>query len=195
MAFADFDLKVNLASTVTVLTGANGGLGRSISDCFALSGSSLLLTDSNNELVAFANELREKYSVRVESLVVDLLNSDSVQRIVDYCSLKFGKVDILINNAGTGVEHTLRDLRPADWDLIMTVNLKVPFMLSQAIANKFMIPAGSGIIINMASQAGLVALDNQAAYCISKAGLMSLTRSCAYEWGVHGITVPAWRLQ
>ena len=98
---------------------------------------------------------------------------------------------MLINNAATGFVASLCEMTAEQWETTMRVNLEMPFLMAQAFANLCMIPANYGKIINVASQAGVVAIERQSAYCVSKAGLMSLTRSMALEWGRCGITANA----
>jgi len=186
-----FSLKSNLQGKIIILTGADGGIGHAIAALLAENGANLLLVDTREQVKVFADTLRKTSSGTVQALVSDLTKPDAAKNVADACTEWFGQADVLINNAGTGVSHTLLTLSSEIWDQIMTVNLKVPFLLSQQIVDRLMIPAGHGTIINMASQAGIVALDDQAAYCISKAGLIALTRSMAYEWGSYGITATA----
>jgi len=191
MEYKGFSLQSDLKGKVVVLTGASGGIGRTIADLLAKNGASMLLVDAIDQVKDLASSLDKIYSGDIRAVTAEFTAPSMADEIADACQNEFGKVDVLINCAGTGHEHTLLNLTSEGWDHIMTVNLKAPFLISQAIVNRFMKPAGIGTIINMASQAGIVALDNQAAYCISKAGLLSLTRSMAYEWGHFGITATA----
>jgi NAD(P)-dependent dehydrogenase (short-subunit alcohol dehydrogenase family) len=100
----------------------------------------------------------------------------------------FGRIDILVNNAGLGPENPAVDVREEDFDLTCAVNLKGTFFTSQAVG-RTMIARGYGRIVNVSSQAALVALPGEAIYCMTKAGVSHLTKCLAVEWGRHGITV------
>jgi NAD(P)-dependent dehydrogenase (short-subunit alcohol dehydrogenase family) len=100
----------------------------------------------------------------------------------------FGRIDILVNNAGLGPENPAVDVREEDFDLTCAVNLKGTFFTSQAVG-RTMIARGYGRIVNVSSQAALVALPVEAIYCMTKAGVSHLTKCLAVEWGRHGITV------
>jgi len=102
----------------------------------------------------------------------------------------FDRVDILVNNAGVALLERAEDLTVGAWDRTFAVNLRGAFLMSQAVGTH-MLRAGSGKIINIASQAATVALMGHAAYCASKAGLLGLTRVLAYEWAGRGVTVNA----
>ncbi|MCD6156437.1 MAG: D-threitol dehydrogenase [Candidatus Atribacteria bacterium] len=102
----------------------------------------------------------------------------------------FSKIDILVNNAGVALLDDAENLSEEAWDITMAVNLKAPFILSQLVGRE-MIKRRSSKIINIASQAGIVALDKYVAYCTSKAGLIGMTKVLALEWGEFGVNVNA----
>ena len=103
---------------------------------------------------------------------------------------RFGKLDVLVNNAGLGTNHDALDATEEEWDELMAVNLKGAFLACQA-AGRHMVERGYGRIVNMSSQAAAVGLRRHAAYSASKAGLEGLTRVLALEWAPHGVTVNA----
>lgn len=105
-------------------------------------------------------------------------------------SATFGRLDILVNNAGLGTNHDAIDATEAEWDELFAVNVRGLFFASQAAARR-MLPKGSGRIINMASQAGLVGIRRHAAYSASKAAVIGPTKVLALEWSPHGVTVNA----
>src|SRR5262249_56603134 len=103
---------------------------------------------------------------------------------------EFGRIDILVNNAGIAPENLAENVSEKDFDETLAVNLKGTFFASQA-AGRLMIRQKSGTIINMSSQAGFAALPTESIYCMTKAGIVHLTKCLAVEWGKHGITVNA----
>ena len=123
-------------------------------------------------------------------MVADLTSREGVERSVNAAMEAFGRVDILVNSAGVVFLDDAENISEDYWDTTMAVNLKAVFMLSQAVGRK-MIAAGGGKIVNMASQAGVVALDNHVAYCTSKAGVIMMTKTLAMEWGRFDINVNA----
>ena len=126
-------------------------------------------------------------AVRVQMDVPDLAQIDRrCEAVVD----AFGRIDVLVNNAGLGPENPAEDVNEADYDLTFDTNVKGLFFASQAVG-RVMIAQGSGRIINLSSQAGFVALPGEAIYCASKAAVAHLTRCLAVEWGRHGINVNA----
>jgi 2-deoxy-D-gluconate 3-dehydrogenase len=103
----------------------------------------------------------------------------------------FGRLDILVNNAGINVPRLALDVTEDDWDRVLEVNLKGVFFVAQAVAKRAMVPHGSGKIINIASQNGVIGYFYRAAYCSSKAGVVNLTRVLALEWAKYHINVNA----
>jgi len=103
---------------------------------------------------------------------------------------RFGRLDVLVNNAGLGENHDALDVTEADWDRLMAVNLKGLFFCCQAAA-RVMLPRGYGRIVNLSSQAGLVGIPRHAVYSASKGGVNQLTRVLALEWSARGVTVNA----
>lgn len=184
--FPRFDLE----GTVAMVTGAARGLGSSIALAMADSGADVALglrDPESGQEVAAAIEAMGRKAFPVAMDVRDLSQIDSaVAQVV----ARFGTLDILVNNAGLGPENPAELVTEEDFDLTIDVNMKGVFFASQA-AGKVMIGQGSGRIINMSSQAGLVALPGEVVYCMSKAAVSHLTKCLAVEWGQHGITVNA----
>lgn len=182
--------RFHLEGMVALVTGAARGLGSSIALAMADSGADVALglrDPESGQEVAAAIEAMGRRAFPVAMDVRDLSQIDSaVAEVV----ARFGALDILVNNAGLGPENPAELVTEEDFDLTIDVNMKGVFFASQA-AGKVMIGQGSGRIINMSSQAGLVALPGEAVYCMSKAAVSHLTKCLAVEWGRHGITVNA----
>ena len=123
-------------------------------------------------------------------LQMDVTHLDQITRAVDDTVRHFGRLDILVNNAGIAPGNPAEDVREADFDHTLAVNLKGTFFASQAAAH-IMIRQKGGRIINMSSQAGFAALPTESVYCMTKAGIAHLTKCLAVEWGRHNITVNA----
>jgi NAD(P)-dependent dehydrogenase (short-subunit alcohol dehydrogenase family) len=121
---------------------------------------------------------------------MDVTQLDQIQQAVDATIAHFGKLDILVNNAGLGPSNLAENVREDDFDLTLAVNLKGTFFVSQA-AGRQMIKQKYGRIINLSSQAGLVALPTESVYCMTKAAISHLTKCLAVEWGQYNITVNA----
>ena len=136
-----------------------------------------------------ANQI-EAMGRRVLPLQMDVTRLDEIQAAIDSTVAHFGRLDILVNNAGVGPSNLAENVREEDFDLTVAVNLKGTFFVSQA-AGRVMIKQNYGRIINLSSQAGLVALPTESIYCMTKAAITHLTRCLAVEWGQYNITVNA----
>lgn len=185
----DFDKDFGLTGKVALVTGAAAGIGRAIAQLYLEKGADVALVDASASVRDVAREL-EGLGHRTLGIVADLTVTDQVRAAVDQAFEAFGRVDILVNNAGVAFLDKAESLPEDSWDKTMAVNLKAPFILSQLVGRR-MIEAGGGKIINVASQAGVVALDRHVAYCSSKGGIIMMTKVLALEWARHGITVNA----
>jgi 2-deoxy-D-gluconate 3-dehydrogenase len=120
----------------------------------------------------------------------DVSNARAVDAVVKAALDRFGTIDILVNNAGIARLAGAESLSEADWDATMAVNLKGPFLMAQTVG-RVMISRKRGSIVNIASQAAIIAIDKHVAYCASKAAVVGLTQVLALEWAKHGVTVNA----
>jgi NAD(P)-dependent dehydrogenase (short-subunit alcohol dehydrogenase family) len=172
-----------------LVTGAAQGIGKAIALLFASKGADLVLVDLKEGVKDLAEEIA-KLGRRALPIVADLTDFSSLPKVVKKAMDTFSKIDILVNNAGVAILDDAENLSEEAWDKTMDINLKAPFLLSQLVGRE-MIKRKSGKIINIASQAGIVALDRHVAYCTSKAGLIAMTKVLALEWGEFGINVNA----
>jgi NAD(P)-dependent dehydrogenase (short-subunit alcohol dehydrogenase family) len=183
----------DLTNRVAIVTGGSRGLGQEMAEGLAEAGSSLMLCARREQwLTPTLEELRAR-GFRAEGRVCDVSNPADVQSVIDTAMQTFGRVDILINNAGISWGERPETMAVDKWQKVIDTNLTGAFLFAQA-ASKEMLKAGSGSIINIASVAGLrsaVHGPHYAAYVASKAGLMGLTRELAATWGPHGIRVNA----
>jgi NAD(P)-dependent dehydrogenase (short-subunit alcohol dehydrogenase family) len=182
-----WDLSFGLDGRVAVVTGAASGICAAIAKTFATKGARVGIVGRNG---AEARKKADELGPRCAGFTCDVSDPGSVEIAVQEIIARFGRVDILVNNAGVAVLDRAEDLTIGAWDATFAVNLRGAFLMSQAVG-KHMLEAGSGNIINIASQAATVALAGHAAYCASKAGLLGLTRVLAYEWAGRGVTVNA----
>ena len=173
------------------ITGAARGIGKEIAREFAASGAALALTDVlEAELAATAAELTAEFGVRIIHSKLDVTDGAGADAFVQRCQAELGGLTILINNAGVTRDGLLIRMSEADWDRVLTINLKGAFVCAKAAA-KVMMKARYGKIVNMASVVGVMGNAGQANYSASKAGLIGLTKSIAKELGGRGVRVNA----
>ncbi|MEM2935765.1 MAG: SDR family NAD(P)-dependent oxidoreductase [Candidatus Bathyarchaeia archaeon] len=187
---------MRLDSKVAIVTGAGRGIGRAIALALAREGADVVVNDVDLQSAeATANEVRAM-GRRALSIVADVSNRKEVTKMVETTIKAFGKIDILINNAGIFSSIPLEDITEENWDRMMRINLKSVFLCSQAVMS-LMKRQRSGKIVNIASLAGKVGgIVAGADYAASKAGVICLTKSLAKQLAPYGINVnavaPAW---
>ncbi|WP_373785170.1 GolD/DthD family dehydrogenase [Delftia acidovorans] len=179
----DFDGRTAL------VTGGAGGIGLAIARQLAEGGARVVLLDLERQAldVAAASLAEPRHHL---ALAVDVTRPEGVEQAVATVLEATGRIDILVNSAGVALLEPAGEVSEAAWDRTLAVNLTAPLLLAQAVAPA-MRRQRHGRIINLASQASVVALRRHAAYCASKAGLVGLTRVLALEWASDGITVNA----
>ncbi len=185
----EVDLSCNLREKVALITGAARGIGKAIAFLFAQNGAHTSLVDLDPEVEKLVPEVTQ-WGTQSVTVIGDVTKKEDVERMVGETLKAFGTIDILVNNAGVAYLDEAENLSEEYWDKTMAVNLKGPFLLSQAVG-KVMIQKKRGKIINISSQAGIIALDRHVAYCTSKAGLIGMTKVLALEWAEFGIQVNA----
>ncbi len=174
----------DLSGLTALITGAAGGIGAAMAEGFARAGARLALVD-----VKDASDLAVGLGGDHRAYRLDLEDPAAIARTVDRIGGETG-IDILVNNAGYGVIFPAEQTDIAAWDRTLAINLRAPWLMGAA-ALPFLKASGRGRIINIASQAGVVAIAEHAAYGASKAGLINLTQVMAVEWARHGITTNA----
>jgi len=182
---------LNLEGKVAFVTGTGSGLGRAISIGLAQSGADVVLTELPDRLAAARETLGEVEKAGRRGVVVplDVLKLPMIGEAMDAALKQFGRIDILVNNAGVNIPRLAVDVTEAEWDRVMAVDLKGVFFTTQAAAKKAFLPQGSGKIVNIASQMGVVGYQYRSAYCAAKAGVVNLTRVLAFEWAKNKINV------
>jgi NAD(P)-dependent dehydrogenase (short-subunit alcohol dehydrogenase family) len=182
--------RFDVPGQVALVTGAARGLGRAIALTLANAGADIAL--GLRDVTADAGLAAEIGALgrRVLPLQMDMARVDEIRAGTATTVERLGRLDILVNNAGASPENPAEAVLEEDFDLTLAVNLKGTFFASQAAA-RVMIEQGYGRIVNIGSQAGVVALPGESVYCMTKAAIAHLTRCLAVEWGPHGITVNA----
>lgn len=180
----------SLTGRVAIVTGATKGLGRGIAHGLAEAGAKLVVVSRNQkECDAVALELQEKGASSL-AYAADLRNLASIQALVEAVVKQFGRIDILINNAGAAVTKPPEAMTEEEWDFVMDLNLKGAFFTAQQVGSQ-MIKQQYGKIINIGSIFSFVGDANIVSYCASKGGLVQMTRSLALAWARHNISVNA----
>ncbi len=176
----------SLAGKVAVVTGAASGIGAAIAAAFAAKGARVALLDMNGDAAAAH---AATLPGAAGAFACDVTDAASVAGAVQSVQAAFGAIDILVNSAGIVDLAPAEDLGATAWNRTLAVNLTGSFLMAQAVG-RVMIAAGKGgRIVNLASQAGSVAIEGHVAYCASTFGIIGVTKTQALAWGRHGITV------
>ena len=184
----------DLTGQVALVTGCSTGLGVQMAKALANQGAKIVALARRKEMVeAVAAEITKEFGVEAIGISCDITDTDRVNAAVDEILAKFGRIDILINNAGTGAIAPAEDITDAQFNGELNVDLGGTFKVSRAVAKKAMLPAKYGRIINIASMYGLVGnkVAGCAPYHAAKGGVVNLTRALASEWSSKGINVNA----
>ena len=177
----------SLSGRVALVTGAASGIGAAIAEAFAAKGARLALVDLNRE----GAEARAAALSGAVGYGFDVGDAASVEAVVAAVRADFGGIDILVNSAGIVALAPASEISDRAWHQTIEVNLTGTFLMARAVG-RLMIEAGrGGRIVNLASQAGSVAIEGHVAYCASKFGVIGVTKALALEWGQYGITVNA----
>ncbi len=179
----------DLTGTVALVTGGNVGLGQGIALALAEAGAdivSVALSDSDDTVAKV-----QAMGRRAHAISADLTSIEPVERVVQETLAAMGRIDILVNNAGLIRRADAVDFTEADWDLVMNINLKTVFFMSQAVARLFIKQGEGGKIINIASMLSFQGGIRVPSYTASKSGVAGLTKLMANEWAPHRITANA----
>jgi gluconate 5-dehydrogenase len=182
----------DLTGQVALVTGCSTGLGVQMAKALANQGASIVALARRKEKIdAVAAEIADEFGVKTLAVQCDITSTEQVEAAVKTVLDHFGRIDILINNAGTGAVAPAEDITDEQFAGEMEVDLFGSFRVARAVAKHAMIPAGYGRVINIASMYGLVGnkIAGSAPYHAAKGGVVNLTRALASEWGSKGITV------
>ena len=177
-----------LANKTAIITGASRGIGKGIAEKYAEQGCDIAFSYARSveKAKALEEELSSKYGVKVVGFQSDAADLESSQKFVDEVVAEFGKIDIMINNAGITRDNLLMRMTEDQWDEIMNVNLKSVFNLTKACLRTFL-KQKSGSIINMSSVVGVMGNAGQSNYAASKAGIIGFSKSVAKELGSRNV--------
>lgn len=179
---------MKLAKKVCVITGAGSGIGQATALLFGREGAQVIAADLNLESVEqTARRLRDAGGA-AQGVQVDVSKSADIQRMFHQAMQAYGRVDVLVNNAGFGLAATVEETTEEDWDRLMAVNVRGVYL-----GCKYVIPImrgqGSGVIVNTASVVATMGIRQRAAYCASKGAVAALTRAMAIDHHKDGIRV------
>lgn len=185
----------DLSGKVAIVTGTSRGLGQYLARALADAGADLVITSRDPAtLKPFEVEV-ESMGRRVLPLPLDVRKLDSIRGMVDAAMAHYGRIDVLVNNAGCNARKPALDVTWDDWNLVLDTNLRGTFFVAQTVA-RHMIPRKFGRIINIGSVTCVAGYAGLGPYGASRGGVKQLTMSLADDWGVHGITVnclaPGW---
>jgi NAD(P)-dependent dehydrogenase (short-subunit alcohol dehydrogenase family) len=183
-------MTARLADKVAVITGGGSGLGRASALRFAAEGAAVAIADLSPAAGEETVALVEKEGGQALAVTMDVADAASVDSAFDAIAARFGRVDVLLNSAGIAARGSVADAEETDWDRCFAVNVKGTFLAARA-ALRSMNPGDgqTGSIVNIASVAGLVSVENAAAYCASKGAVISLTRSMANDLAPRRVRV------
>ena len=181
---------IDLSGKSALVTGGGRGIGREIALALAGAGADVAVSDIDEETVHKTSEDIKELGRNSLALKADVSSSDGVSLMVAVFLETFGKIDILINNAGITRDTLLLRMKEADWDAVLSVNLKSAFLCCKEVARPMM-KAREGKIVNISSIVGIIGNAGQANYSAAKAGMIGLTKSLARELAGRSITVNA----
>ncbi|MGH3520887.1 MAG: SDR family oxidoreductase [Haloechinothrix sp.] len=182
-----------LADKVVVVTAAAGtGIGSAVAKRSLEEGARVVLSDwHERRLGEKAGELAAEHPDRVHALACDVTIEEQVQALIDGAVARYGRIDVMVNNAGLGGSKSIVDLTDEEWTRVLDVTLNGTFRATRAALRQFIAQGGGGAVVNNASVIGWRAQADQAHYAAAKAGVMALTRCAAVDVAQHGIRVNA----
>ncbi|TLU74551.1 SDR family oxidoreductase [Lichenicoccus roseus] len=183
-----FETVFDFSGKVALVTGGASGIGFAIAQTFAARGARLALLDRDPRVSDVAAGLGG--AGQHLGIAVDVTDDAALTEAVDRVAASCGRIDVLVNNAGFARLAPAEDVTMEDWDAHIALNLRAPFLMSRQVG-RVMLQQGSGRIVNIASQAGIVALPHHVAYSAAKAAIINMSKLLALEWGPRGITVNA----
>lgn len=185
LPYEGVDLDFSLEGKTAVITGGAAGIGYTTAKFFHDKGVNVVLADLNPKLDQVAAEI----GANTIGVVGNVCDTDYPAKVIEAAVKAFGQVDILINCAGIVALDNAETISADEWNRTISINLSACFFMAQAVGKYMIDNHVNGSIVNMASQAGVIALDKHVAYCAAKGGIIAMTKVMAKEWGAHGIRV------
>jgi 3-oxoacyl-[acyl-carrier protein] reductase len=183
-------MSARLANKVSIITGAAQGIGLATALKFAREGAIVVVTDLRQDGVDAAVAQCQSLGAQAAGYVLDVTNRDAVDDLMESVLSRFGRIDVLVNNAGITMDATLRKMTIEQFDRVIDVNLRAVFHCSQAVANA-MVAQGSGVILSASSVTGLYGNFGQTNYAATKFGVIGFTKTWSRELGPKGVRVNA----
>jgi len=181
----------DLGGKVAIVTGGNGGIGKGIARGLAAAGSKIVIAARNQKKTEEAvREIQDAFGVQVRGMHVDIRHDEQIESLTKQVTSDFGKIDVLVNNAGVNIRKMPQDYQAAEWDEILDINLRGAFLFAKAVYPA-MKEAGGGKIINIGSMTSILGGAKLAPYGASKGGIVQLTLSLAVAWAADNIQVNA----
>jgi 2-deoxy-D-gluconate 3-dehydrogenase len=180
--------KFSLDGQVAIVTGGSRGIGRAIALEFAEAGAAVAIVGRDRTALDVTLAELRKRGVHALAVAADVSQVGEVAQMVGQVKQELGPIDILVNSAGIAILEPSASVSEQNWDAVLSTNLKGTFFCASYVARE-MIPRRAGKIINISSEEGIVGVPGHAAYCVTKAGIIHLTKVLALEWGPYGIRV------
>jgi NAD(P)-dependent dehydrogenase (short-subunit alcohol dehydrogenase family) len=181
---------LSLEGKVAIVTGASRGLGKTMALALARAGTDVVTAARTPEAIDEAASAIRALGRRSLAIPTDVSNYGAVEQMVSRTIAEFGKIDILVNNSGIAIDKPLLETTEEEWRRVLDVNLNAMFFCAK-LAGGHMVAQRKGKIINVASIAGLAGVSNLGSYCVSKGGVVQLTRVLALEWARYNVNVNA----
>ena len=181
---------MRLKDRVAIVTGGGAGIGRSVCVNMVKEGAKVVVADINQAAAQETADVIKKEGGDALAIKTDVTQKPDTQAMADAALNTYGKIDIIVNNAGTDIKGAITELTERTWDTLMDINLKGVFLCTQAVSHS-MIERRYGRIVNISSMAGKTGEPLTSPYCATKFGVIGFTQSIALELGKHNITVNA----
>ena len=188
MNFKGYDKNFSLVDKVAIVTGGANGIGKAVSELYLEKGAKVAVFDLNPNVEKIAREMSTQHAIGVQC---DVTENESMESAIQKVKDHFKKIDILVNCAGIALLDDAENISDEYWQKTIDLNLTGSFKMCQKVGRVMIEQDSGGKIINLASQAALIALDNHVAYAASKAGILGMTKVLAYEWAQYNLNVNA----